>query len=417
MERRFLTRATIRQHAIALCTSLWILVVWSHAVPGPLDRFGTLRGVDFLQFYAAGRFAAERPPAALYDWGAFIEALPRLADGADALEYLPIYPPVVGLAFAPLARFSYPTALALWTAVSLALYAAAVVLGMRSLTAVRPFRLEAALLAAGFPALVQLVAHGQIAAPAILLVVLAWRGFRADRPWLTGLAFGSLAYKPQLLVFAAVAGLMWPRRRFWLGVLTAAVGQWLVAGLVFGWSVLPAYVDTMLKVAADAARFEPKVWQMHSLRGAIELLAGQRRAALVIWLAAVPCVLWLCRRVWRQVSDPRLRFAAVCLTALVLNPHLYVYDLVLLVPPLGLLADWAIGEGDQDAARSVGVTAYALAWAPLVGPLARLTHVQVTPVLMLALLWQLTHVQPDSAGCLSADDPLPVRGTLSPWGR
>ena len=97
-------RATIRLHLTALAAASWLSLAWLHATSGYFDRFGQLRGMDFLQFYAAGRVVADGRLASLYDWDAFSALLPQLVPGIGDLLYLPVYPPQLALLFAPLSR-------------------------------------------------------------------------------------------------------------------------------------------------------------------------------------------------------------------------------------------------------------------------------------------------------------------------
>ena len=45
---------------------------------------------------------------------------------------------------------------------------------------------------------------------------------------------------------------------------------------------------------------------------------------------------------WRGTRSPDLRMASLVLASVLVNPHLYVYDLVVLAVPLALAAAWAI---------------------------------------------------------------------------
>ena len=384
------SRATLRLHAVSLAVASWVVFAWSQAVAGPADRFGQLRGMDFVQFHAAGWFVRTGRAAELYDWEAFAAALPSLVPGVGDLLFLPIYPPQVALAFAPLAGFPYLTALGIWTAISVALYASAAWCVQRALPTLGPYRLEAWCFAAGFPPFLQLVAHGQVAAPAVLLVALALAAFLRDRAFLAGLAFGSLAFKPQLGTLALVALLLWPSARLLAGLVVAALAQVLIVLVVLGPGVFVDYADVAGRLLRAPEAFEPKVWAMHGLRGAIELLVGHGRLATVLWAVGGLGVLWLARRAWSRHQAPEVRFAVLVLAALVLNPHLYVYDLTLMAVPLGCMAAWLLSRG-PGADRRVAWMTYALVWLPLVGPLAAYTRLSVTAPVMIGLLWTLWH--------------------------
>ena len=127
---------------------------------------------------------------------------------------------------------------------------------------------------------------------------------------------------------------------------------------------------------------------MHGLRSAVELVLGQSRLVTACWLLGAAGVVWLGRRAWARHKSPDRRFAVICLVGLVVNPHLYIYDLVLMAVPLACLAAWLVERHDA-ADSSVQYLAFALVWLPLLGPLAAITHVQLTSPAMIALLWLL----------------------------
>lgn len=394
-------RSTFRLHGVSLAIASWLVLAWMHAVPGTLDRFGTLRGMDFLQFYAAGWVVAHDRAASLYDWDAFARRLPELVPGIGDLLFLPVYPPQLALALAPLAALPYLPALVVWTIVSALLYTGAVWAGIRALPALGPYRLEAWAFALGFPPFVQLLAHGQVAALAMPLLVAALYGFQAGRPVLVGVALGSLVFKPQLGAFALAALLLWPSWRLFAGLAVGAGAQVGLVAAMVGTALLRDYLEVVQRLAMSAGAFEPKIWAMHSLRGFFQLLLGQTPLATACWLLAAVAVVWLARRAWRRHDSTSVRFALIGLVGLLVNPHLYIYDLVLMAVPLACLAAWLI---DRREPRDVRVQwlAYSLVWLPFLGPLAAVTRVQLTSVLLVALLWQLGRYRDATAQEVSA---------------
>jgi len=383
-----LRRATLRLHAVSLAVASWLTVAWLHAVPGMLDRFGTLRGVDFLQFYAAGWVVNRGQSARLYDWDAFATRLPALVPGIGDLLYLPVYPPQLALALSPLAALPYLQALAIWTLLSVMFYACAVWAGLRALPALRPYRLETWAFALGFTPFVQLLAHGQVTTLAMPLLVAALAAFQAGRPVLVGIAFGSLVFKPQLGAFAVAALLLWPSWRLLAGLAVGAGLQLALVAATLGPALLWDYYGVIQRLAVSAGAFEPKIWAMHSLRGFFELLIGRTPLATASWLLSAGAVVWLARRAWRRQGSPAVKYALICVLGLLLNPHLYVYDLVLMAVPLACLAAWLIGQRGQRDLRVQWLT-YALVWLPLLGPLAAVTRVQLTSLALVGLLWLL----------------------------
>ncbi len=106
--------------------------------------------------------------------------------------------------------------------------------------------------------------------------------------------------------------------------------------------------------------------------------------ASILWGLCVALTLFLASRAIRATRDRRIAFSAVIVAGLLIDPHLYGYDLVILTVPLALIAD--VYRTERGGAAPL---AYALFWAPLVGPFAALTHVQLTSPLALAWLWRL----------------------------
>jgi hypothetical protein len=384
-----LDRRALRFHAICLVTAVWAAFVWTQATgSGTFDRFHKLRGMDFVQFYAAGAVVADGRGDELYDWDRFGAELSTLVPGLGDVRYLPIYPPQTALVFVPFSKLPYLGALAFWCVVSATLYLAALSVLWSSLPALRTYRTEALALALGFPAFVQVIAHGQIGTLGVPLLVLAWFGVRDGRPLVVGVALGSLFFKPQLGTLALAALLLIPSLRLLAGLVIGAGLQILVAGVVYGWSIWLEYYDVIATVTTHIGSFEPKLWAMHSLRGVVLLLAGHSPVTTGIWIALVVVAGVLARRASASGAAPEITFVAICLLGLLANPHLYVYDLVLLAVPLAVLASW-LASRPEVAAGPTAPLAYVLVWLPLIGPLSAITHVQLTAPAMMGLLWAL----------------------------
>jgi hypothetical protein len=392
-----LSRSSVTQHAIVLGAGMWIAALVTLATPGAFDRHGILKGVDFLQFFTAGRLVADGRVDQLYDWGAFASTLRSAVPGTGELLFLSVYPPQVALVFAPLGRMDYLGALAIWTAVSAVLYAGCV----RTLQRASPFFQNPKtwwLVAVAFAPFQQLILHGQVAAPALVCFTAAWLALRWNRPWWFGAALGCLAFKPQFGVAAAIAILVTRDYRVAFGAGTAALLQMAVAGATLGPAVLVAYLAKIPLVLGSSELFEPKLWQMHNLRGFWGLLLGTGGIGAAITFGSSVVVVYLVFRIWRATVSADVRIAALVLGTVLVNPHLYVYDLVVLGVPLALIVAFALDQKQTDDVRSLTVLVHILCWVPLLSPLAAVTHLQLTtPCLMMLLL-----VLSECAGAASA---------------
>jgi hypothetical protein len=91
---------------------------------------------------------------------------------------------------------------------------------------------------------------------------------------------------------------------------------------------------------------------------------------------------------WKRGSGVPLamRFSALLLATVLVSPHLTVYDLVILAPAILMLADWLIGQSGGQTVRGIGTLLYLVYVLPLLGPITRWTHVQLSVVAMSALL-------------------------------
>ena len=88
---------------------------------------------------------------------------------------------------------------------------------------------------------------------------------------------------------------------------------------------------------------------------------------------------------WRSGASLEVRYPALLLATVLVSPHLTVYDLVILAPAFLLLSDWAVAH--RDSAPPVFPLLYACYPLFLLGPLARIIHVQLSVVAMTALFW------------------------------
>jgi hypothetical protein len=84
---------------------------------------------------------------------------------------------------------------------------------------------------------------------------------------------------------------------------------------------------------------------MHSLRSFWTLLLPWPNAALAFYALSSMAVLVLAVMVWKSPSSLPLKFSALALASVLINPHLFVYDLLVLAPILLLLLDSTIRPG------------------------------------------------------------------------
>jgi hypothetical protein len=128
---------------------------------------------------------------------------------------------------------------------------------------------------------------------------------------------------------------------------------------------------------------------MHSLRSFWLLLIPWPQAAFALYILSCILILWIASAIWKSSSPLALRFSALTLAAVLINPHLFVYDLLVLAPVLLLLVDWTLANAHHPAAPALRLSLYLAFILPLLGPLTQWTHLQLSVPVFVALLWIL----------------------------
>jgi hypothetical protein len=137
--------------------------------------------------------------------------------------------------------------------------------------------------------------------------------------------------------------------------------------------------------------------QMHSLRSFWTLLIPWPEVAFAGYALSSILAIAIAAAVWRSSLPLAIRFSALTLAAVLVNPHLFVYDLLVLFPVLLLLVAWAVdrtvhcnlSNAPPASLPTLNLLLYLVYILPLFGPLSRWTHVQASVPVFAALLWLL----------------------------
>jgi len=388
-----LTARRVRFHAFALALCLWSAYAWEMSAPGLRDRNGLIKGTDFLHFYTLGKLALTGRGDLLYDirgQGALIHTLLPQTTGTF---YVPLYGPQVSLLFSPFARLSYGWALLLWLVLNASIYCWCCYAVWKTCPNLAGYGLIVFFLAIAFPGFFHLIAWGQSSGLALVLFTLAYFALEAKHPFLVGLAIGSLVFKPQLGLAAAFVFVFSQQWKVVLGAVTAAAAQLAVGWMRYGTAVMQTYFHSLLHVREVLRWLEPRPYQMHSLRAFWSLLVPWPPAALALYLASALIVIITTLRVWRSDAPLHLRFSSLLLATVLISPHLTVYDLVILAPAFLWLGDWALRHSvSPDSLKQSQLTQLLLYLAfPLflLGPLAMVTHLQLSVIVLAALHYKI----------------------------
>jgi hypothetical protein len=277
-------------------------------------------------------------------------------------------------------------ALIFWLTFSTIIYGACCYAVWRICPSLINHKLTVLILAVAYPAFWHLIAWGQTSAVALLCFTLAFFALRAQREFFAGLAFGCLIFKPQLAVAIALIFLLAMSWKVIAGALVSLSAQLMVAWLYYGPGPLHEWLRMLRNVPHLLPLLEPRPYQTHCLRTFWTMLIPSPSVSLALYVISALTILGLTLACWRSSMPLFLRYSALLLATVLLAPHLTVYDLVILAPAFLLVADWIVSQPQRDTAQ-LKVLLYLVFALPLIGPLARWTHLQLSVIAMTALLY------------------------------
>lgn len=392
-------------------------------------------GHDFLAFYTAGTFLRDGRAHELYDLATIStfqhELAAREGIRLGRTDLAPYWnPPFYAWTFVPLSTMTYRAAWSAWLAVNLAAAAGAVVLLVRMLPGDwRTRGLVPLLLVTSLP-FIEALGHGQNTCTSLLLLAATVTRWRSGRTFAAGATCGLLFYKPQLGAVLAAALVLTAGLRPLCGL--AVTGALLLSVNLL---TLPGTLDDFLhRLPANISFMQidrPYLWDRHvTLKAFWRLLiqgyeTGEMTLlARALWLAtatalagSLALILWKLRRAGDALSRDRA-IAATIVCMPLLMPFYFDYDLLLLAAPAVLVArERASGQGVVGG-RLVALWIVLAGWLVVNGAIAKLTHVNGTVLLLIALAAVLLRrawrdVRPARAdgppAGEGADEPQPLR--------
>ncbi|TXM92494.1 glycosyltransferase family 87 protein [Methylobacterium sp. WL116] len=297
--------------------------------PDPRHNWlGDVMGSDLAQVWVVGRTALGGRATEAYDLPVHLQNL-AAAFGPEC-RFAWHYPPVFLLAASPLALLSPQGAFLVWITLSLAIFAAA----LHRATG----RRDAVLIGLAHPLVLCNLAYGQNGLVTAGLLTLG--AMLVDRrPWLAGLCFGLVAYKPQLAALAPFLLLMTGRRQALAACLATALALCLASVVLFGLAPWQAFVASLSETNRIILQEAGAGLDLNaSAFGAVRLAGGSFAAAWTLQIGASLAALAVAWRVWAGNGDLGLRAATLLAAAPMVSPYVPVYDLVPLVPATILLA-------------------------------------------------------------------------------
>ncbi len=310
---------------------------------------------DFLAFYTTGQLASSGRIEQVYDATTLTE-LQRLIvpHPVSALGYMPfLNPPFVAVLLAPLGWFNVNDARLVWMLINVALMIGIGWYLTRTIVTGWQRALVLLLLVTSYPVFQNLI-QGQLSI-AITAIVLLGLHFALQRRMIaTGACLAILTIKPQLAVMVGIGLLVFRQWEMIKGMVIAAAVCLLVTLPLTGTSLYQTYAEFSAGVSAShvsgAGRAGDSTWEgnmkyMYSLPGLSVALIGQDNVTATnlftygIGAALITLFFLAARRLQPSLftTSGRLVLAAGIAIILLINPHAYSQDAMLLYIPMAIL--------------------------------------------------------------------------------
>jgi alpha-1,2-mannosyltransferase len=315
-------------------------------------------GGDFVEFYTIGKILNNYAPSRVYDLQLAVSLQHATLPTMPETQMLVFgQAPFVASLFRPFALLPYAWAYVAWLGFSAVLYAAGLALLFRTVKLNAEDRRTGFLLAlSSTPFLFETWIGGQMAVVVFFIWVLFFWCLQCDRCFLAGFALALCLFKPTLVALPAVMLVLGRRWRVVSGLVTGGAAMailsvetvglegcrtWLTALLMNGQAVSGPGEAWHLAKYVDMAAF------FHLLLGNAPTLTEIALAATgVAGLAVLGRAWWLLTSTAGGAGENSLWAATLCFT-LVINPYAPIYDTVLVVAAVALVAPKMGAASDQ----------------------------------------------------------------------
>jgi arabinofuranan 3-O-arabinosyltransferase len=301
------------------------------------DSNGRLIATDFVNVWAAGELALDGQPALAWNWDIHKQVQVAMLGRNYVGDFAWHYPPPFLFVAMFLAHLPYAAGLAGWAAISFVPYMAM----MRAVAGQR-FGL---MVGAAFPVVLANTMAGQngFLTAALLGGTLV---LMPTRPILSGICLGLLSYKPQygvLFPLVLIAASQW--RVFFAAAVTTATLV-LLSWIAFGSESWQAFFHWMPMFSQAFFTEGRATWfKLQSVFGLVRTFGGSGQLAWTLQWMMSGTVLVSVVMLWRSRADYALKAAALAAGTLLLTPYLFLYDLMVLAIPVGLLLRTGLADG------------------------------------------------------------------------
>ena len=310
---------------------------------------------DFLAFYGAASLTLHGHISQIFDASSLINIQRQIVTHpVGASGYMPyLNPPFTALLLSPLALFTIEKARLVWLIINAGLMICLAFWFAKPLGSKKLQILGAALLLGTYP-VYQALIEGQLSIVILFGCVLAYLAAQKNQYILSGIFLSILFIKPQFAIFAII-GLIIARQWKVIASMLATISILLLVLLpLTGFSLYFTYVRFMLNVVTahfnGAGAVVPTIWQgalntAAGFNGFFTALFGQSQ---VLWvniftvIGAITLVVLFIFAVKKtgigiKNKPKQLLLAAAIGAALLIDPHLYAQDVILLYITLPFL--------------------------------------------------------------------------------
>ena len=376
-----------------------VAVIWQSPNFEWISPRSTPFGGDILQEWVGADLIATGQTSVLYDLDAFKTAqhdAERLGfEWTQSSYYPPIYPPFHYFVFQPFTWIDYRWAAMGWALISALTMMTTGKLLWNHLPSAREILVPGFALAIIFNPFLECLNIGHKSTLLLLILTSAYLLLRNARQFQAGLVFGLIAFKPHLAIVIGLAMLLKGQWRFVLGSLVTLSVLMGGSMLFLGWEPYAAYFEMVAGTGNYIQTGGYDLTDAHSLWGATQLAVGDWltppavKATTVVLSAGVLVLLAASLRGKLVTHSNRfaLQYATMVLATLLLSPHLYFYDLTVVLLPFFLITAELCSFTDKDTKRTVMLTAVVLLFVSgLFQSMAASTGIQPSVVMMLAIM-------------------------------
>jgi hypothetical protein len=335
IEDRIFTEPNLKLYGFGVAWAWALFVGWLMVGGWIIGHDGMLRSIDFCWIWVSGKFAVSSNPAEIYNPAAFTAAQDALF-GPGECKFLHFsYPPTVLFFSYLVGLLPYTIAFGAWIVATIVLYLTAVYAIIP-----RPAAVIAALTPMAVPLNVLLGHNGFLTAGLIGLSLI----FAERRPWLSGILFGLLTYKPQFGVLFPLALLASRNWRTLCCATASSVVLSAAAGAIFGYRGWPSFIDLLWyrnsTLSPDGVELElQSVYGLLHWAGISAWLSWTVHLAVAIIVAIAVCA------AWAKPIPYSLKAAILSIGGVTVTPYVLQYDLCILSIPVAFLVADGLSKG------------------------------------------------------------------------